>query len=120
MKIIKIENEIFWFTTEVVLCANDKEFDSYSKKAHVKLSMEELPTSETHNWYYVNYKWQWIIVMRKLLLDTMTHELIHLVFRLLDDRWVPTRVENDEVFAYTVWYYVRKIVEWFKIKVTTS
>ncbi len=38
-------------------------------------------------------------------MGTLTHELVHFVARLFDDRGIPMHRENDEVFAYTLSAY---------------
>jgi len=55
-----------------------------------------------------------------LLTDTdsnsIAHEVVHVVFSLLNNCWIPTSKDNEETFAYLVDYYVREISEFLKSK----
>lgn len=46
----------------------------------------------------------------------LVHELTHLVFSIFEDRNIPTRRENDEIFAYHLAYWYTCITK--EIKVT--
>lgn len=43
--------------------------------------------------------------------NTISHEVTHLVFWLLDRCWIPINKDNDEIFAYLVDFYVREIYD---------
>ena len=40
---------------------------------------------------------------------TLAHECVHLVRHILDDRGIPIRADNDEVFAYYHGYWLKKL-----------
>ena len=44
----------------------------------------------------------------------LTHEILHLVLRILDDRGVPIKEQNSEAIAYLMEFYTREIMR--KIK----
>ena len=117
MKSIIVKNEVFRIDTEVILCSSDKEFDKVIKHINDKIPWIQLHfTSEMNDWFFYHHEWRWYIVFRTQDISVIAHELIHLIFYICDDRWIPTRIENDETFAYLMWYYMKEIVEWLKIK----
>lgn len=46
----------------------------------------------------------------------LAHEVSHLVMTIFDDRGIPIAIQNEEIFAYHVGYWMKVIME--KIKVT--
>lgn len=51
--------------------------------------------------------------------DVIAHELMHTIFRMLDSRWIPIRLENDEVPAYLMSWYMREILKFLQPKKKT-
>lgn len=43
--------------------------------------------------------------------ETIVHETGHLVFRILTQKQIPLREENDEVFCYLQEFYVKEILK---------
>ena len=117
MKHLKVHNPVFGLNTEFVLCSSDKEFDKYIENTNKKIPKINLRfSSETHNWFFFKYKWKWMVVFRTQNIWTIAHELVHLIFEICEDRWIPTRIENDEVFAYMMWFYITEVVKGLNIK----
>lgn len=53
------------------------------------------------------------IWLRKKDLNTLSHELLHFVMYVFNDKNVPIRYENDETFAYYFEYWFNRVrKEW--------
>ena len=58
---------------------------------------------------YVIYLKRFIYMAKDL--GILSHELNHLIFRILTSKQIPIRDENDEVFCYLQEFYLREITK---------
>jgi len=119
MKWINIKNEVFMFGLHVYLCEpkDTDEIQDIIKKAWATEPTRYVDESRFDWFTYYSDKDFWVYMfLHSLSIPTIAHEVVHVVMRLLEESWIPVRVENDEVFAYLVWFYMKKIIEWFGIK----
>ena len=68
--------------------------------------------TEISRWKMLSIDWYYLIVMENLEdINTLVHELIHVVFDLFADRDIPIELGNDEVFAYYYTYLYNSITK---------
>jgi hypothetical protein len=79
---------------------------SIKEKKYLKIQQEindnlwEIKVSDS-NWKCIMYEWDFLIIMKNFKDDRIfTHELIHIVFDLFNERWIPVNNDNQETFAY--------------------
>ena len=110
-----IKSEVFHFNVNVFIVTdrNKNKLDDTIKKCWI----EESIYSDTwkFDWftYYKEETDEMFLFIYKNNIKTISHEVVHIVMRLLHSRWIPIRIENDEVFAYLVWYYCKEISKLF-------
>jgi len=107
-----IENNILDYTVQVHIAETDKEFDDTIKWLN---TIDDIECEWTHKDVWWMYSWsritkRWYIIVNWFNISEISHEITHLIFQLFSDRWIPLRVENDEIFAYHMWYYMREIL----------
>jgi len=94
------------FNYEFKLIIADKESDYWKAIKELKdLWTEIIWDAEKENSAFFTWNneiWERYLVMDWFSIDILVHELTHIVFHMLNDRWVPTRIETDEVFAYSI------------------
>lgn len=57
-----------------------------------------------------------VIILNKIDVYTLTHELLHHCFAIFNSRGVPIEYENDEAFAYYFEMLLKTIIKNMKIK----
>ncbi len=55
-----------------------------------------------------------IIWTEKNKKESIAHELVHLVFDILDERGIPVSKENEETFAYLYEFYFKEVMKHYK------
>jgi len=107
-----IHNEILRHKVEVTIADGDKEFDKAIKDLN---KIKDINCDWTHKdvaWLFSRSEdtWRWYITMNWFNIPEISHEVVHLIFRLFEDSWIPFNINNDEVFAYHMWYYITEIL----------
>lgn len=60
--------------------------------------------------FYHNSKLDsWFLFLWSKDIPVLAHEVLHIITRLCDSRWIPIRLENDEIMAYLMSWYMREI-----------
>lgn len=96
--------ELYWVNYYIVIA----KWDKYLKiQQDINDNLWEINISDS-NWKCIWFEWDFMIILRNKNELTFTHELIHLVFDLFDERWIPTNNDNQEVFAYYYSYLFTK------------
>lgn len=106
-----------WFATDTT----PEQLKNYIQKRTGKIaegydslngSVTVLDITEKNGGVYREYL---VNVEKKKDFYTLLHETVHLVGQILDDRMIPIRKENDEIFAYyqtywfkTLWRFMNK------------
>ena len=107
-----INNKILWHNVEVLIANTDKEFD----KAILELNkIKDIDCEWTHKDIWWMYSWsnetlRWYILINWFNIPEISHEISHLIFQLFDNRWIPIRYENDEIFSYHMQFYMKEIL----------
>ena len=111
MKSKTIKNDVFHFNVEVMYSKNRKELDKLMKRHMTKEDYEyyNFENSIDAHFYYHKDLDMWFLFLNNKSQDILAHEILHIVTRLCHSRWIPIRLENDEVMAYLMWWYLREI-----------
>ncbi len=110
------ERDPLWFKFEVVVCNTLKQYKKYIEGADKEFYNWEWQLNDKWGWYFIEHEWQWIIILRTNSLSTLSHELVHLVMHVFDNRAIPINIHNDEIFAYYYQYYFNIVREKIKFK----
>jgi len=107
-----IYNKILWHNVEVLIANTDKEFDNAIKYCN---KIKDIDCEWTHKdiWWmytYSNITLRWYIIINWFNIPEISHEISHLIFQLFDNRWIPIRLENDEIFSYHMQFYMKEIL----------
>ena len=110
-----IHNKVLWHYTEVMIADSDKEFDKAIKETN---KIRDIDCQWTHKDIWWVYTWsnetkRWYIILNGFVLSEVSHEIVHLIFQLFEARWIPVRHENDEIFAYHMWFYMQEIIDMY-------
>lgn len=108
-----IKNEIFHYHVEVMYSKNTVDMKKMMKK---HMSSDAYLRYESSNSYdavfYHNHELDmWFLFLWSKDIPVLAHEVLHIITRLCDSRWIPIRLENDEVMAYLMSWYMRVIWE---------
>lgn len=116
MKIKFISNPIFCENLEVCYTEDFKEMNKQIKKYKIYDLVWDFESSAM---YVRSEKLNMsFILLTDTQPNTIAHEVVHLVFNLLQRTWIPITSENDEVFAHLVDFYVREIILFLKLENT--
>lgn len=64
--------------------------------------------SEDNTWWCFNIGWHYFIFIEWKQPDILVHELYHLVNKISMRIGLPINKENDEFWAYLIWYLYKK------------
>ena len=100
-------DEVYRVGLNIVICSNTDEWGNFLDS--IGFTGERLDhVSQDAVYYRVNNENNKngnntnVIFLRTKNFSALLHELIHLTFNAFDEKGIPTRVENDEAFAYYV------------------
>lgn len=124
MKMIEhnLHDNVFRTRLNIVIVADTDEWGKWLDKAGFTGERHEHKTKEAM--YYrvlpedntLGNNWS-VIFLRKQDMSHLVHELVHFIFNTFDSAGVPTRIENDEIFAYYMEYWVNSVrEEWSELR----
>ena len=108
-----IENEIYNYTLEVYVWTHSSDMDKVIAELNEIKDIEIPYNSMEVDWLYMHSEvtWKWYLILESFDISIMIHEIIHLVFRLSELRWLPLHINSDETSAYLAWFYAKRILE---------
>ena len=111
-----INNEVFHFKVELVFFEKESEIEETIKRLWKKYN-EEYKFEDNYEWcfYYNERSDDWLLLLRSKDINVIAHEIVHIVTRLCDSRGIPIRLENDEVMAYLIQWYMKEISKILKL-----
>lgn len=124
MKHKLLKNEVFNYSVHLYIAENKEEYSAIIDKLIKKWSNVTREAYENNEAFFTWNDTERFVVMNNYSVEMAAHEFTHVVFHMLEDRWVPVRRENDEVFCYSLQYFIREYMKfhykwmlWLKNKV---
>lgn len=116
-KHIKIEEPVFRSCVDIIIGYT---FDEARKWIHARQHESEPLIDDFHRFsdgvsFTIkgkagrNHQILWFPNTKSI--SVLVHECTHLVMRILTNKQIPIREDNDEVFCYLLEYYIREILK---------
>jgi len=93
--------DIFKYRFITYIVNNKEEYDD--------LDIENKFDYDDTDWSFYHRERALVIKTDWFTIWTLAHEITHLAFHIQEARWIPIRIENDEVTAYLVEYLMNKL-----------
>lgn len=111
MKSKLLKNSVFHFNVELMYSTNR---DKLKKAMKLHMKPEDYQAYGFEDsidafFYYHSDLDMWFLFLNNNEIPVLAHEVLHIITRLCHSRWIPIRLENDEVMAYLMSWYMREL-----------